>query len=158
MYSHCLSQVVNRFGKTCWQLVTTLLKLFKTWFLNFDRCIRIVGIGLDPPLGCNNIVIPWLYRTCWNNLVTSLIISTRLLPIVNSLFQTVDNLWQAVRRQLVDGLLTNLLQDVRVLRVYDYTRKNLTSCNKSVHKLSTRCIRTACHKLSTGLEKLVDNL
>jgi hypothetical protein len=27
MYSHCLSQLVNRFGTTCWQLVTTLLKL-----------------------------------------------------------------------------------------------------------------------------------
>jgi hypothetical protein len=25
--------------------------------------------------GCNNIVISWLYRTCWNNLATSLIIS-----------------------------------------------------------------------------------
>jgi hypothetical protein len=36
--------------------------------------------------GCNNIVISWLYRTCWNNLATSLIISTRLLQIVNSLF------------------------------------------------------------------------
>jgi hypothetical protein len=38
--------------------------------------------------GCNNIVISWLYRTCWNNLATSLIISTRLLQIVNSFFQT----------------------------------------------------------------------
>jgi hypothetical protein len=38
--------------------------------------------------GCNNIVISWLYRTCWNNLVTSLVISTKLLQIVNSLFQT----------------------------------------------------------------------
>jgi hypothetical protein len=38
--------------------------------------------------GCNNIVISWLYRTCWNNLATSLIISTKLLQVVNSLFQT----------------------------------------------------------------------
>jgi hypothetical protein len=30
----------------------------------------------------------------------------------------VDNLWQAVRRQLVDRLLADLLQDVRFLRVY----------------------------------------
>jgi hypothetical protein len=37
---------------------------------------------------CNNIVISRLYRTCWNNLATSLIISTRLLQVVNSLFQT----------------------------------------------------------------------
>jgi hypothetical protein len=39
-----------------------------------------------------------------------------------------------------------------------YTRKNLTSCNKSANKPSTRCIRTACHKLSTGLEQLVTTL
>jgi hypothetical protein len=40
--------------------------------------------------GCNNTAISWLYWiwTCWNNLVTSLIISTRLLQVVNSLFQT----------------------------------------------------------------------
>jgi hypothetical protein len=38
------------------------------------------------------------------------------------------------------------------------TRKNAQVCYKSVHKLLTRCVRTACHKLSTGLEQLVDNL
>ena len=37
---------------------------------------------------CNNIFISWLYQTCWSNLATSLIISTRLLPIVNSLLHT----------------------------------------------------------------------
>jgi hypothetical protein len=116
--------------------------------------------------GCNNTAISWLYRTCWNNLVTSLIISTRLLQIVNSLFQTCYNTWeQAVRRQLVDGLLTNLLQDVRFLRVY-YTRKNAqvvtslqTSCYKSVHKLSTSYVRTACSKfVVTSLKQAVNNL
>jgi hypothetical protein len=36
----------------------------------------------------------------------------------------VDNLGQAVRTQLVDGLLADLLQDVRLLRVYMvYTRE-----------------------------------
>jgi hypothetical protein len=39
-----------------------------------------------------------------------------------------------------------------------YTRKNLTSCNKSANKPSTRGIRTACHKLPTGLENLSDLL
>ena len=39
-----------------------------------------------------------------------------------------------------------------------YTRKNLTSCNKSANKPSTRGIRTACHKLPTGLEQLVTTL
>jgi hypothetical protein len=45
--------------------------------------------------GCNIIVISWLYRTCWNNLATSLIVSTRLLQVVNSLFQTS---WRLVGR------------------------------------------------------------
>jgi hypothetical protein len=39
-----------------------------------------------------------------------------------------------------------------------YTRKNAQVCYKSVYKLLTRYIRTACHNLSTGLEQLVDNL
>jgi hypothetical protein len=68
----------------------------------------------------------------------------------------VDNLGQAVQTQLVEGLLADLLQDVTFLCMY--THKNLTSCNKSANKPSTRCIRTACYKLSTGLEQLVDNL
>jgi hypothetical protein len=39
-----------------------------------------------------------------------------------------------------------------------YMRKKLTSCNKFVNKPSTTCLRTACHKLSTGLEQAVNNL
>ena len=39
-----------------------------------------------------------------------------------------------------------------------YTRKNLTSCSKSTNKPSTSCVRTACPKLSTGLEQFVNNL
>ena len=47
-----------------------------------------------------------------------------------------------------------------------HTRKNAqvatdlqTSCNKSVHKLLTRCIRTACSKfVGTSLEQAVDKL
>ena len=47
-----------------------------------------------------------------------------------------------------------------------YTRKNAqvatdlqTSCNKSVHKLLTRCIRTACSEfVGTSLEQVVDKL
>ena len=34
-----------------------------------------------------------------------------------------------------------------------------TSCNKSVHKLFTRCIRTACPEIvGTSLEQAVDKL
>ena len=47
-----------------------------------------------------------------------------------------------------------------------YTRKNAqvvtdlqASCNKSVHKLLTRCIRTACSKfVGTSLQQAVDKL
>jgi hypothetical protein len=65
------------------------------------------------------------YRRRWN-LATSLIISASLLQVVNCLFQ-VDNLGQAVRTQLVDGLLADLLQDVRFLRVCDGQRRPLVS-------------------------------
>jgi hypothetical protein len=64
--------------------------------------------------GCNNIVISWLYRTYWNNdLATSLIISTRLLQVINSLFQTC---WQlgTSSANTTCRQSTDLLQDVRV--------------------------------------------
>jgi hypothetical protein len=49
-------------------------------------------------------------RTTVNNLVTSLIMPSSLLQVVNSLFQTRSNNWeQAVRRQLVDRLVTTCL-------------------------------------------------
>ena len=40
---------------------------------------------------------------------------------------------------------------------YKYTCKNHTSCSKSVNKPSTSCVRTACPKLSTGMEEAVNN-
>ena len=56
----------------------------------------------------------------------------------------------------------------RVTHVHctQYTRKNAqvatdlqTCCNKSVHKLLTRCIRTACSEfVRTSLEQAVDKL
>jgi hypothetical protein len=52
-----------------------------------------------------------------------------LLPACSKL---VDNLGQAVRTQLVDGLLADLLQDVRFLHVYDDTiKQNRTENNLS---------------------------
>ena len=39
-----------------------------------------------------------------------------------------------------------------------YTHKNLTTCRKSANKPSTSCVRTACYKLSTSLEQVVNNL
>jgi hypothetical protein len=45
------------------------------------------------------------------------IISTRLLQLLTACFKLVDNLGQAVRTQLVDGLLADLLQDVKFVCV-----------------------------------------
>ena len=54
----------------------------------------------------------------------------------------------------------------KIVNMYRYTRKNAqvatdlqTSCNKSVYKLLTRCIRTACSEfVGTSLEQAVDKL
>ena len=59
-----------------------------------------------------------------------------------------------------------MLPLVSCLYVAAYTLKNAqvatdlqTSCNKSVHKLFTRCIRTACSEfVGTSLEQAVDKL
>ena len=62
----------------------------------------------------------------------------------------------------------NSLKDTTIERFQNlvYTRKNAqvatdlqTSCNTSVHKLLTRCIRTACSEfVRTSLEQAVDKL
>ena len=69
-----------------------------------------------------------------------------------------------MRTHLVDGLSADLLQVVRFLRVYTHKNAQVvasvqTSCNKSVHKLSTSCVRTACSVLvGTSLKQAVNNL
>jgi hypothetical protein len=91
--------------QTCYKVVLT--SLIQSWYNK-----NVTRLATQ---GCNNIVISRLYRTCWNNLATSLIISTRLFKLLTACSKLVDNLGQAVRTQLVDGLLANLLQDVRFL-------------------------------------------
>ena len=44
--------------------------------------------------------------------------SDNAIKLVTACSKLVDNLGQAVRTQLVDSLLPDLLQDVRLLRVY----------------------------------------
>ena len=39
------------------------------------------------------------------------------------------------------------LPEKDISNVVVYTRKNLTTCNKSADKPSTRCVRTACSKV-----------
>jgi hypothetical protein len=69
--------------------------------------------------GCNNIVISWLHRTCWNNLATSTIISTWLLQVVNFLFQKCWQLGTSSANTTCWRLVGRLaIQDMRLLRVY----------------------------------------
>jgi hypothetical protein len=113
----------NKFGTSFWQLATILMALsdllqgcsnksdtvmIQVWYSHVTRLTT---------QGCNNIVISWLHRTCWNNLATSLIISTRLLQFVNSLFQTC---WQLG------------------------TSSAKTTCWRLVGRLATRCKIFAC--------------
>ena len=94
-----------------------------------------------------------LYQSCWNNLVTGLIVPSSLLQFVNSLFQTCSNKFGTSSantscQQLVNRLVTTCLQVCSNLCVFTcvlvYTRKNAqvvailqASCNKTAHKLST---------------------
>jgi hypothetical protein len=84
-----------------------------------------------------------------------------LLQLLTSCSKLVDNLGQAVRTQLVDGLLADLLQDVRFLRVY--TRKIshlvtslLTSRQRVVFALLVTSCQQVWNKLLTICNKLVD--
>ena len=56
-----------------------------------------------------------LYQSCWNNLVTGLIVPSSLLQLVNSLFQTCSNKFGTSSantscQQLVNRLVTTCLQ------------------------------------------------
>jgi hypothetical protein len=56
--------------QTCYKVV--LISLVQSWYnKNVTRLTT---------QGCNNIVMSWLNRSCWNNFTISLIISRRLLP------------------------------------------------------------------------------
>ena len=72
----------------------------------------------------------------------------------------VENLGQAVRTQLVDGLLADLLQDVRFLHVkrtscYRSANKLLQICSQAVDKLCSHCLFPV---VVTSLEQAVNNL
>jgi hypothetical protein len=118
--SHCLflvvgtslEQTVNNLKQAWWHdYKVVLASLIQSWYIN-TNATRLTTQG------CNKIVISWLYRTCWNNLATSLIISTRLLQVVNNLFQTCWQLGTSSANttcwQLVGRLATRceIFQDV----------------------------------------------
>ena len=85
-------------------------------------------------------VVPWLlvFSTLWRSLWSIKVLSIKRTFFGTLLFGTI---WQFIIR--VPSL---------------YTRKNLTTCNKSANKPSTSSVRTACYNLSTSLEQIVNNL
>jgi acid stress-induced BolA-like protein IbaG/YrbA len=57
--------------------------------------------------------------------INTVVKSDNINKFLTACSKLVDNLGQTVRTQLVDGLLADLLQDARFLRVYmKYIRKN----------------------------------
>jgi hypothetical protein len=108
--SHCLflvvatslEQAVNNLQQAWWNYQTchkvALTSLIQSWYnKNVTRLTT---------QGCNNIMISWLLETCWNNLARSLIISSRLLQIVHSLFQELTSSANTTCWQLVGRLAT----------------------------------------------------
>jgi hypothetical protein len=76
--STILLQIVNSLFQTCWQLGTSSANA-TCWRLLADLlqavrffCVSNKNVTGLTTYGCNNIVLPWLYCTCWNNLATSL--------------------------------------------------------------------------------------
>jgi hypothetical protein len=81
-----LEQAVNNLWQGWWHHQTchkvVLISLIQSWHnKNVTRLTTQKN-------GSNHIVTSWVYRTCWNNFATNLIISTRLLQVVSSLFHT----------------------------------------------------------------------
>jgi hypothetical protein len=123
LYHDCIElvgttlQQVWYYQQGCYKVVLT--SLIQSWYnKNVTRLTTQV---------CNNIFISCLYRTSWNNLATSTTISTRLLQVVNELFQTC---WQ---------LGTSSVN---------------TTCWRLVGRLATRCEIIACIKKRSLIQKI----
>jgi hypothetical protein len=101
--------------------------------------------------GCNNTAMSWLYRTCWNNLVTSLIIPARLLQIVNRLFQTCWQLVTTVRTQLVDETCYKMwdfcVTDTEIIGDTQKSRILYQVCQQAINKLCSHCLSQVVNKL-----------
>ena len=82
-----------------------------------------------------------LYQSCWNNLVTGLIVPSSLLQFVNSLFQTCSNKFGTSSantscQQLVNRLVTTCLQVCSNLCVFTcvvQTQSTTAYCRRLRH-------------------------
>ncbi len=91
---------------------------------------------------CNIFGMSRLYQTCWNNLATSLIMSSSLLQVVNSLFQTCcNNMGTSSENttcwQLLNRFVTTCLQTCYNLCVFmrgsEYSATNPPQCHTIIH-------------------------
>ncbi len=118
---------------------------------------------------CNILVISRLYQTCWNNLATSLIMSSSLLQIVNSLYQTCcNNMGTSSANttcwQLVNRFVTTCLQACNNLCVFTRVGFEPTSMIYQAHtspfmrtvNFHLACSRRGLHVLSkAAIERVI---
>jgi hypothetical protein len=100
------------FKVICW----ALLFIFK---LRFPPGVSIAKVWYSHDItrmsqGWRHKVVTILLNHDYNGLV-----GTTKSNSIDNINKVVDNLGQAVRTQLIDGLSADLLQDVRFLRVYE---------------------------------------
>ena len=94
---------------------------YQTWYkIVLTSLIQIWYNNLATNLATHDLM--WLnrasYQTCWNSLITSLLIQQVCYNLLTSCLLLVDSLKRVVRTQLVDNLFADLLQDVIFLRVH----------------------------------------
>ena len=94
-----------------------------------------------------------LYQSCWNNLVTGLIVPSSLLQFVNSLFQTCSNKFGTSSantscQQLVNRLVTTCLQVCSNLCVFTCAAEVKTL--NQVDAISVRNFITSVRNLITA--------
>ena len=147
-------QLVTNLQQTCSKLVgTSLLQdLFALFIPSLLRsCYKSAADLLQAW---------WTQQPCLHKFVPTTCYHAASQQLVNMLWVT--NLVQLDKitalLELVDKLVTSLL---RASCEHNFTRKNAqlvtnlqTNCYKSVHKLSRRCLRTACSQL---LEQVVNS-
>jgi hypothetical protein len=84
-----LLTICNKLLTICNKLVDIIIlvaRLFQRVQYSHDITILLWTLSRQP---CNILVISWLYQTCWNNLVASLIMPSSLLEAVKACFKLV---------------------------------------------------------------------
>ena len=95
---------------------------------------------------CGKHVTTGLHRSWWGNLATNVVFPSSLLQVVNKLEELIDHMVQDIRTQLADGLLTDLVQVVRFLRVFSQPSRiyqgTCKRCNIECRYISMQSAKT----------------